>query len=243
MSLFDSSLPVQGDELWVHPQQSKEGVAPISLPYGLQPRHFTAVVEDVEELLADVNGLLKTQHYDCLEHLLDSASFSGLISRTVAMRLQAASRSLVVNRYHNGYPDLLVKGQYPRDMARHGRGGLEIKASRYEKGWQAHAAREGWFCVVQFTSQTRDAGSSNKSGTTIEAVMVAELTKADWSWHPAKPGRIRSGTATMKASAVAKCRAGAVWVSPDYRTMHNLLLKKAHLETSLEQLTLDLEAA
>ncbi len=89
---------------------------PEALPYGLEPRHVFRAIEDVHDLIHQLNVVLQGASYEPLEDLLDRASFSGLISRTIATRLaEARSGSLVVNRFHNGYPDLIPKGVYPND--------------------------------------------------------------------------------------------------------------------------------
>jgi len=67
----------------------------------------------------------------------------------------------------------------------------------------------------------------DREPTRVRAVMLAELTEADWSWQPAGPGKIRSGTATIIASGRAKLRAGAVWVDPLYRPTHDKLQTRA----------------
>jgi hypothetical protein len=173
-----------------------------------------------------------------LESLLDPAGFSGLISRTVASRLAAASRRLVVNAYHNGYPDLIVQGQYARDRVQHGEG-LEVKATRSDSNWQSHGPRGGWFVWVQFALDDRDdVALFNREPTQVQTVMVAELSAEDWSWQPAGEGRIRSGTASVKASGRLKLRAGAVWVAPSYATEHERLLAKARLD-SFDAVTAD----
>ncbi len=210
---------------------------PVPLPYGLAPRDFFRTVEDVHDLLHDLNSLLHERQYQRSEELLDSASFSGLISRTVATRLARAGRALVVNRFHNGYPDLLVRGQYPHDAVQHGEGGLEIKASRYTKGWQSHGPRAGWFAVVQFELDEReDVAVYDLEPTRIRSVMVAELVRDDWSWQPAREGRIWSGTASIRSSGVAKLRRGAVWVDPAYRPTHNRLAADAYLAVFKDRL-------
>jgi hypothetical protein len=201
---------------------------PVPLPYGLTPRDFFRTVEDLHDLLHDLNELLDERHYLRLEELHDPAGFSGLLSRTVANRLAQASRMLVVNRHHNGYPDLIQRGQYPHDDVEHGEGGLEVKASRYKLGWQTHGPRAGWFTVIQFLLDARtDIAVRELEPTKVVAAMVAELAVDDWSWQPAGAGKIRSGTASVKASGVVKLRAGAVWVDPTYRATHDKLLAQA----------------
>ena len=197
---------------------------PEPLPYGLQPRHVLRAIEDVQDLIHQMNAVLYESSYEPLEDLMDRASFSGLISRTVTTRLaEARSGSLVVNQYHNGYPDLIPKGRYPSDSVQRGVG-LEVKASRSDGSWQAHGPRPGWFVVVQFSiDETEGIARLERKPTQIRAAMIARLTEDDWSWTPARSGRIRSGTASVKPSGRLKLRKGAVWVDPDYRVEHDAL--------------------
>ncbi|MFA5775889.1 MAG: hypothetical protein WC864_11010 [Ilumatobacteraceae bacterium] len=205
---------------------------PKTLPYNLRPSDALRMVEDVNEMLHEVNCRLHGLGYDRLEELLDSAGFSGLVSRSVVDRLGRLSKALVPNSYHNGYPDLLPKGVYPGDAIQHGKqGGLEVKASRYDSGWQAHGPRAGWFCVVQFALDRRaDVALQDREPTKFLAVHVAELEEADWSWQPAAAGKIRSGTASIKSTGEVKLRRGSVWVDPSYERDHELRLKAALLK-------------
>ena len=202
---------------------------PVALPYGLQPRDVLRTVEDVQRLLHRANAVFHDAAYAPLEDLLDRASFSGLISRTVAARLAAASQILVVNGYHNGYPDLIRMGEYPNDAVQRGVG-LEVKASRSEGSWQSHGPRPGWFCVVQFAIDERaDLARLDRDPTMIQCAMPAELSEEDWSWTPARSGRIRSGTASVTQSGRLKLREGAVWIDPGYRARHDELIANLRL--------------
>lgn len=204
---------------------------PRELPYNLRARDVLRTIEDLYEMLHEVNLRLHDMGYDRLEELLDPAGFSGLISRSVVDRFERFSRALVRNRYHNGYPDLLPRGAYPGDAVQHGdRGGLEVKASRYESAWQAHGPRAGWFCVVQFDLDgDLTKALLDREPTVVRAALVAELEVNDWSWQPAREGRIRSGTASVRASGEAKLRRGAVWVNPAYEEAHQARLRAALL--------------
>ncbi len=204
---------------------------PCVLPYSLRPSDILPMVESVYEMLHEVNSRLHNLGYDRLEELLDSAGFSGLVSRSVVDRLGRMSRALIPNSYHNGYPDLLPRGVYPKDAVQHGKlGGLEVKASRYDSGWQSHGPRSGWFCVVQFELDSREnLALQDREPTQFRAVLIAELLESDWSWQPAKQGRIRSGTASIKSSGEVKLRRGSVWVDPNYETAHKSRLKAALL--------------
>lgn len=203
---------------------------PEPLPHGLKTRDFLRTVEDVQDLIQDLNSLLASKSYSRLELLLDPAGYSGLISRTVADRLARASRGLVVNKHHNGYPDLIPAGRFPNDAVAKSDAGLEVKASRYDTSWQSHGPRSGWFAVIQFELDAREhIAPVDREPTRVVAVMAAKLDDADWSWQPAGAGRIRSGTATVKASGIAKLRNGAVWIRPDYGATHVELAVRARI--------------
>ena len=107
---------------------------------------------------------------------------------------------------------------------------------RYSSGWQTHGPRAGWFCIVQFLlDDDTSIAIQQRAPTQIVAVMVAELGMEDWSWAPAAPGRIRSGTASVRPSGAEKLRAGAVWVHPDYEAEHQELRLRAQLRGFAER--------
>lgn len=208
-----------------------EAQLPVPLPYHLRPEDIMRLVEDLHLLLHELNVQLHERGYERLEELLDPAGFSGLLSRAIVDGIHRQSRALDRNEYHNGYPDLVPHGVYPGNSVQHGtKGGLEVKASRYPSGWQTHGPRAGWFCIVQFVLDAdQTIAIQQRAPTQIVAVMIAELAMEDWSWAPAAPGRIRSGTASVKPSGAAKLRAGAVWVHPAYEAEHQELLLRARL--------------
>jgi hypothetical protein len=178
-----------------------------------------------------LNRQLAAKGYERLEELLDPAGFSGLVSRVVVDNIHRQSRALDRNEYHNGYPDLVPHGVYPQNRVQHGNlGGLEVKASRYDSNWQSHGPRSGWFCVVQFEIDVDpDKAIQDRDPTQIRAVMLADLERDDWSWQPARVGRIRSGTASIRVSGRHKLRTGAVWVDPSYEAEHQRLIAVSRL--------------
>jgi hypothetical protein len=197
------------------------------LPYNLRPQDAIRMVEDLYDLLHDLNVQASGKGYDRLEELLDPAGFSGFISRAVTDGLHKFSRELVRNTYPGGYPDLLPRGVYPHDRAqRSERGGLEIKASRFDASWQSHSPRSGWFCIVQFAiDRDPDKAVRDRDPTTVVAIMMSELGERDWSWQPAAEGKKRTGTASVKATGRARLRANAVWVDPKYEATHQSRLR------------------
>lgn len=209
------------------------------LPYNLKPQDAVRMVEDLYELLHDLNVQLAGKGYDRLEELLDSAGFSGLISRAVTDGLAKFSRELVKNTFPGGYPDLLPRGLYARDRARRStRGGLEVKASRFETSWQSHSPRAGWFCIVQFAiDRSEEKAIRERDPTQVQAVMVSELAEEDWSWAPAGEGKKRTGTASIKPSGRSRLRRNAVWVDPSYENRHQERLKTERLRSFAESAT------
>ncbi|MGB8500510.1 MAG: hypothetical protein WCD85_21275 [Pantoea agglomerans] len=195
----------------------------VSLPYNLQSRDVLRMVEDLHDLLHEVNSMMVAKGFDRMEELLDPAGFSGFISRTIVERLDRLSRALVRNDFHNGYPDLLPYGVYPSDSVQHGeRGGLEVKASRNPASWESHGPRGGWFCIVQFAiDEDKSKALKDREPTAVLAVMIERLEKGDWKWQPAKEGKIRSGTASIRPAGAAKLRANAAWVDPSYQSAHD----------------------
>ena len=211
------------------------------LPYSLRSQDVMRTVEDLHDLLHEVDSMLHEKGFDRMEELLDPAGFSGFLSRSTVDCLDRLSRTLVRNTYHNGYPDLLPSGFYPGDSVQHGtQGGLEVKASRSSSSWQAHGPREGWFCVVQFAIDKNESKAlRDREPTRVLAMMIGQLTKEDWSWQPAKTGRIRSGTASVRPSGIAKLRANAAWVDSSYEAEHEERLlvarRKAWCTTSAKE--------
>jgi hypothetical protein len=68
---------------------------------------------------------------------------SGLLSDMLTASMAKHSRSLVVNDYFNGHPDLVVKGVYESNSVKAGSEGVEIKTTRKAGGAvDFHGARD-----------------------------------------------------------------------------------------------------
>lgn len=222
-------------ELATAPTEGAASLDTVNIPYGLQPIHFVRMAEDIHRFLYELNAQLNKMGYPPLEDLHDSAGFSGLISRFAAERLWRASNGLVLNRYHNGYPDLIPDGFYPDNSVEEGTNGFEIKASRYSSGWQGHTVRAGWFAVIQFNIDDRNKGFAERRPTRVECILAAELENDDWKWHPAKPGKSRSGTTQIVSKGVEKLRSSAVFVHPEYKAAHDELLSRVKYKNRLPE--------
>ncbi len=100
------------------------------LPFGLRLDDFHSAMQDVYDFFFDVNNHLVAKRLERLDDMLRPANMSGMLSDMLTSSLAKHSRSLVVNAYHNGHPDLLVRGHYPNNAVKAGEMGVEIKSTR-----------------------------------------------------------------------------------------------------------------
>ena len=87
-------------------------------PFSLRVIDFQAAMQDVYDFFHDVNDLLLNRGLRRLDDLMRPAAMSGFISDLLTSSLASHSRALTENRYHNGHPDLVVKGAYPNDRVK-----------------------------------------------------------------------------------------------------------------------------
>lgn len=104
------------------------------LPYNLRILDLKAAMQDVYDFLFDVNKFLLARGLQRLDDTLRKAIMSGVLSDMLTESVAKHSRGLVPNKYHNGHPDLLVKGVYPNDSIKAGVEGVEIKTTRKKGG-------------------------------------------------------------------------------------------------------------
>lgn len=117
------------------------------LPFGLTSAHLANAMTDFLNFLKHINTRLHDEKIQRLESIMMSANFSSLVGEFMNARIPEHCKSLVKNKYHNGHPDLIPVGMYPADSVQHASVGIEIKASRYGKGWQGHNAEDTWLMV------------------------------------------------------------------------------------------------
>lgn len=186
------------------------------LPYGLRVAEIRAAMEDLYDFLHNVNRFLTSKGWDRLEEMLSAAGFSGLMSELVVQSLSKHSASMTKNKWHNGRPDLVPRGVYPRDAVLAGDQGIEVKASRYGGGWQGHNVEPGWIMIFQYQIDLRTEPSEERKPTAFQRVLAAELDADDWRFSGRGPGSRRTITASILSSGLAKLEANAVYVDPAY---------------------------
>jgi hypothetical protein len=122
------------------------------LPYGCTTDHVRQAMSEFVDFLAFVNQQLATKDIARLETLLMPANFSSMVGEFVTASIPKYCSSLVKNRYHNGHPDLIPAGMFADNRIQHSHEGIEVKASRYLRGWQGHNPEKIWLMVFMFES-------------------------------------------------------------------------------------------
>jgi hypothetical protein len=155
-------------------------------------------MEEFLDFLGFLNQQLNSRGIGRLETLLMSANFSSIVGEMIGASIPKYCPTLVRNPYHNGYPDMIPTGRYGNTGILHGEEGIEIKASRYEGGWQGHNAEEGHLMIFVFDSNRPTDAAKGVAPRPFRFVrVVAErLTREDWTFA----GRSETSRRTITAS-------------------------------------------
>ncbi len=183
-----------------------------NLPYELRLRDFEMAMQDVYDFFFDVNRGLVERGLARLDDMLRAAIMSGLLSDMLTSTLAKHSRTLVVNCYHNGHPDLVVGGVYPQNSVKAGTEGVEIKTTRKRGGAvDTHGARDQWMCVFVYEVDSETEPTRDRSPMTFSEVYLGEVTREDFR----KNARSELGTrtATLHKEGIEKLRRNWVYRS------------------------------
>ena len=172
-------------------------------------------MEEFLDFLGFVNNQLNTRHMPRLETFLMAANFSSIVGEFMTATIPKHCPSLAKNRYHNGHPDLIPAGMFANDEAQHSETGIEVKASRYLKGWQGHNAENIWLLVFAFHSNGPTDAAKGIEPTPFRFVQVAgaTLTKADWQFSGRSETSRRTITASVKPSGLSKMLKNWIYVA------------------------------
>ena len=185
----------------------------ISLPYSLRLDDFGSTMRDIYDFFFDVNGFLVDRGLGRLEDLVRRAILSGVLSELVTASLARHSRSLTVNRQHNGHPDLVKRGTYPNDSVKSGSEGVEIKTTVKKGGAvDTHGARDQWFCVFVYQVDDKSEPVTSREPLKFSEVYLAEVSVGDFRKNPRS--ELGTRTATLDADGVKKLRRGWVYLDP-----------------------------
>ena len=180
------------------------------LPFGLRLKDFEMAMQDVYDFFYDVNLGLIERGLQRLDDMLRPAIMSGVLSDMLTASLAKHSRSLTVNLYHNGHPDLVVNGIYPGNKVKAGSEGVEIKATRKAGGAvDTHGARDQWMCVFVYDVDNSTEPSKDR------APMMARRSILDMSRRTTlegiSGGELGTHTATLHKSGIEKLRKSWVY--------------------------------
>ena len=190
----------------------------IQLPYGMTARAIVRAITDAYAYLHALNKASIEHGYDRLEDLMQPAGFSGLLSnvfvRSVAKECATATPGLAVNQLGGGRPDMIPRAMYEGDRILRGNEGVEVKVSRYGKGWQGHNAETGWILIVQVAIDRDTVPVYDRQPTIVERAMIANLTLDDWNFSGRKEGSRRTPTASINRAGYGKLVQGVVYARP-----------------------------
>jgi hypothetical protein len=105
------------------------------LPYGGTVQGIAAAMQEFLNFLGLINSQLYKNQLPRLESICMPANFSSIVGEFMTVGSPKHCPSLVKNKYHNGHPDLIPAKTFPNDAVQHDHRGIEVKASRYLRGW------------------------------------------------------------------------------------------------------------
>jgi hypothetical protein len=176
-----------------------------NLPYELRLDDFKLAMQDVYDFFFDVNTGLVAKGLDRLDDTLRPAIMSGVLSDMLTASLAKHSRTLVVNCYFNGHPDLVVKGRYAGNKAQAGEYGVEIKTTRKPGGAvDAHGARDQWMCVFVYAVDNLSEPAVDRLPLSFTEVYLGQVLVEDFRKNAR--GELGTRTATLHAQGIAKLR-------------------------------------
>lgn len=184
-----------------------------SLPYQLRLLDFQLAMQDAYDFFYDVNTGLIDRGLERLDDLLRPAIMSGVLSDMLTASLAKHSRTLMVNAYFNGHPDLIVQGIYPDNRIRAGAEGVEIKTTRKAGGAvDTHGARNQWMCVFVYEVDNESQPAVARQPMTFTEVYLGYVEVADFRRNAR--GELGTRTATLHGEGIRKLRDNWVYRRP-----------------------------
>lgn len=181
------------------------------LPFELRHLDFEASMQDAYDFFYDVNTFLRGRGLPRLEDTLRAANLSGLITDMLTASLARHSRALVVNRYPNGHPDLLVGGAYPGDAAKSAERGVEVKTTRKAGGAvDMHGAREQTIAVFVYRVDTSTEPADDRAPMRFREIYLQHVVPEDFRRNAR--GELGTRTATLHKDGLAKLRLNWIYL-------------------------------
>ena len=181
-----------------------------ALPFELRLKDFAMAMQDVYDFFHDVNVNLVERELERLDDMLRPAIMSGVLSDMLTASLAKHSRTLTVNGYFNGHPDLVVRGVYPENSVKAGSEGVEIKTTRKIGGAvDTHGARDQWMCVFVYTVDNETEPAREREPMSFTEVYLGRVSTRDFRKNPR--GELGTRTATLHREGIEKLRQNWVY--------------------------------
>jgi hypothetical protein len=189
------------------------------IPYGCTTEHIKLAMEEFIDFLGFINKQLISRDLNRLEAFLMSANFSSMVGEFMSASIPKHCLSIVKNNYHNGHPDLVPKDHFKDDSVLHATDGIEIKASRYHRGWQGHNPENVWLMVFVFDcNNAADAGAGNpEKPFRFLGVYGAQLEESDWTFSGRSATSRRTITASINKTGFDKMQANWIYRDPSVK--------------------------
>lgn len=187
------------------------------IPCGVTVEHIQKGMVEFTEFLGFIDAQLCTKGMERFEDMLMPANFSSMVGEFMTTSIPKYCASVVKNTYHNGHPDILPAGKYPKNAAQHaGADGIEVKASRYLKAWQGHNPEDAWLMVFVFASGRPTDKAKGIAPKPFRFLMVAGalLEKNDWLFAGRSETSRRTITASVTKTGYEKMMANWIYQAP-----------------------------
>lgn len=187
------------------------------IPHGVSIEHVCAAMNDFIDFIGFINQQLSTRKMPRMESFLMPANFSSIVGEFMSANIPKYCESIVKNQYHNGHPDMIPAKAFPNNAVQYAHDGIEIKASRYLKGWQGHNAEDAWLMVFCFESSRPTDNSKGIKPRPFEFRFVAgaKLSKSDWTFNGRSETSRRTITATVNPEGYKKMITNWIYRAPD----------------------------
>lgn len=192
-----------------------------NIPYGLTVEHIHASMNEFIDFVGFIGQQLRTRSIPRLESMLMPANFSSIVGEFMTSTIPKHCSTIAKNQFHNGHPDMVPAGLFPGDSIQHDQRGIEVKGSRYLRGWQGHNAEDTWLMVFCFDSSRPTDDSKGIPPKPFEYLMVlgAKLQQSDWTFSGRKGNSRRTITASVNGSGYEKMMSNWIYKSP--KLTHN----------------------
>ena len=172
------------------------------------------------DFLAFIDTELVKKGMARIEDMLMPANFSSMVGEFMTAAIPKHCSTVAKNTYHNGHPDIVPSGKFKDNAAQHaGSDGIEVKASRYLRGWQGHNPENVWLLVFVFEGGRPTDERKEVAAKKFRFLLVAGalLEKSDWQFSGRTATSRRTITASVKRSGYEKMMANWIYRAPDLK--------------------------